>query len=62
LNRFDRGRRGDTRVIHGSGWGYDGHNFGWIVGLGGSFRAEIEWQKLVNGEILRCENPVEAFK
>jgi hypothetical protein len=65
LDGFDDGRGRDAGLVHG-GRGRDyGDDLGWIAGVGwdgGVGGGEVQWQDLVDGEILRREDTVEAFE
>src|SRR2546430_1826862 len=63
--RGGRGGRGDAGFIHGGGRGDGGDDFDGIAGLGGDGGlrgGEIERQELIDGEVLRGEDAVEAFQ
>jgi hypothetical protein len=65
LDSFDDGRGEDAGFVHGGGGGDDGDDLGGIAGVsgnGGLCRGEVEGQDLVDGEVLRGEDTVEAFE
>jgi len=68
LDGFDDGRGGDAGLVHGGGGGDDGDDLGGIAGVGwdGGLRrgesVDLEGQDLVDGEVLRGEDAVEAFE
>ena len=65
LDGFDDGRWGDAGLVHGSGGGDYGNDLGGIGSLGwggGLVSGEVERQELVDGEILRGQDAVEAFE
>jgi hypothetical protein len=65
LDGLDDGRGRDADLVHGGGGGDDRDDFYGIAGLrgdGGLRSGEIQRQNLVDGEVLRGEDAVEAFK
>jgi hypothetical protein len=63
LDGFDDGGWSDAGLVHGGGRGDDGNNFYWVAGLDGSRGgSEVEWEDLIDGEVLRGEDAVEAFE
>ena len=65
LDGFDDGRGGDAGFVHGGGGRDDGNDLYWVAGLGrdGGLRGgDVERQNLVDAEILRGEDAVEAFE
>ena len=65
LDGFDDGGWGDAGLVHGGGGGDDGNDLYGFAGLGGDGRVgggEVERQNLVDSEVLRGEDAVEAFE
>jgi hypothetical protein len=48
--------------VHGGGGGDDGDDFDGVAGLDGGGSGEVERQDLIDGEVLRGEDAVEAFE
>ncbi len=63
LDGFDDGRGGDAGLVHGGGGRDDGDDLNGFADLGGGLRGgDFERQDLVDGEVLRGEDAVEAFE
>ena len=64
LDGFNDGCGGDADLVHGGGGGDDGNDLCWVAGLGrdGGLRGDVERQNLVDAEILRGEDAVEALE
>ena len=63
LDRFNHGRGGDARVVHGDGRGDDGDDFDWVGGwLWRSGGGEFEREDLLDREVLGFEDAVKAFE
>jgi hypothetical protein len=65
LDSFDDGGRGDAGLVHRGGGGDHGDDLDGIAGLGGDGElcgGDVERQDLVDGEILRGEDAIEAFE
>jgi hypothetical protein len=64
LEGLDDGGRGDLWLVHGGGRGDYGDGLGGVgdVGLGGVGRLQIDWEELVDGDVLGGEDAVEAFE
>jgi hypothetical protein len=67
LDGFDDGGRRDAGFVHGGGGRDDGDDLGGTAGVGWSGRGcgesvDVQGQELVDGEVLRGEDAVEAFE
>ena len=63
LDGFDDGSGRDAGLVHGGGRGDNRNDFGWVAGLGGGLRGgEVERKDLIDGEVLRGEDAVEALE
>ena len=65
LDGFDDGGGGDARLVHGGGGGDDRNDLGGVAGVGwdgGLCGVEVYRQNLIDGEILRGQDAVEAFE
>jgi hypothetical protein len=68
LDGFDDGRGRDAGIVHGGGGRDDGNDLGGIAGVGGDGGlrgregVDFEGEDLVDSEVLRGEDAVEAFE
>jgi hypothetical protein len=65
LDGFDDGGGGDAGFVHCGGGRDDGDDLGGIAGVDWEGRlgsGQVYWQELVDGEVLRGEDAVEAFE
>jgi len=63
LDGFDNGGGGDAGLVHSRGGGDDGDDLGWVAGVDGGLRGgEVEREELVDGDVLRGEDSVQAFE
>jgi hypothetical protein len=62
LDGFDDGRGGDAGLVHGGGGRDDRNDFDGVARGNGSGGGQFEGKNLVDVEVLRCEDAVEAFE